>query len=134
MSITSRSSHPTSKSHNTLSSRPSSRTTSRTPVGRSSSSLSVRPTSSASSTHSRFSQHSRQARSRLIPICQILITQLTGLKADGSENDSECEMFREKVDYAVKNLETTTTVKAVAGVDMSVIDRQISGWVCCLFE
>lgn len=49
---------------------------------------------------------------------------------DGSENDPEGEVFREKVDHAVKNLETTTTVKAAASVDMGVIDRQISGWVC----
>ena len=57
------------------------------------------------------------------------------MKAEGSDNDPGGEAFREKVDYAVKNLETTTTVKATASVDMGVIDRQISGWVCrfCMF-
>lgn len=38
------------------------------------------------------------------------------------------------MDHAVKNLETTTTVKAGASVDMGVIDRQISGWVCRVSE
>jgi gamma-tubulin complex component 5 len=127
------SSHSISKSYGNLSSRPSSRTTSRTPVGRPSSSLSVRPTSSASTTRpqSRFSQHSRQARSRLIPICQKLVTQITGLKSD---DDPEGNTFREKVDYAVKNLETTTMVKSAASVGMDIIDRQISGCVCRLSE
>jgi gamma-tubulin complex component 5 len=124
-------SHPTSKSNSNR----SSKTTSRTPIGRSSSSLSVRPSSSLSTTRpqSRFSQqrpHSRQARSRVGPICQTLVAQVTGLKADGSENDPEGQVFREKLDYAVKNLEPTTIVKAAASVDMGVIDRHISGWVC----
>jgi gamma-tubulin complex component 5 len=55
------------------------------------------------------------------------VTQITGLRANGNENDPEGGMFRQKVDYAVKNLETTTMVKAAASVDMGVIDRQISG-------
>lgn len=114
-------------------SRPSSRATSYTPVGRPSSSISIRPASSASTNRpqSRFSQrpHSKQARSRLIPICQVLVRQTTGLKTDGSENDPNGDVFRDKVDYAVKNLETTTMVKVAASVDMSVIDRQIGGYV-----
>lgn len=60
------------------------------------------------------------------------MTQTTRLKADGSENDPNGDVFRDKVDYAVKSLETTTMVKAAAGVDMSVIDRQIGGYVVYL--
>ena len=99
---------------------------------RSVSSLSVRPTSSASTRpQSRFSQrpHSRQARSRLVPVCQTLVTLITGLRRDDTENDPEADVFREKVEYAVKNLETTTVVKAAASADISAIDRQIRGWV-----
>lgn len=115
-----------------LLSRPASRTTSRTPLDpqRASSSLSVRPTSSSSARPpSRFSQRpqSRQARSRLIPVCQTLVKQVTGLKESDSEIDPEGDAFRGKVDYALKHLETTTTIKAAATVDMAAIERQIGG-------
>jgi gamma-tubulin complex component 5 len=52
---------------------------------------------------------------------------MTGLQEDGSEKDAEGEAFQELVEYAVKSLETSTINKATAGVDMSAIDRQISG-------
>ncbi|CAA7258523.1 unnamed protein product [Cyclocybe aegerita] len=115
-----------------LSSRPPSGTTSRTPTSfqRPISSLSTRPGSSASTRpQSRFSQRpsSRHARSRLIPICQTLVTQLTGLKEDGTEQDADGETFREQVEYAVKNLEAITISKASASTDMTVVDKQISG-------
>ncbi|KAF8956723.1 hypothetical protein BDZ97DRAFT_1925265 [Flammula alnicola] len=114
-------------------SRPASRNTSRpssSTTPRPASSLSIRPASSASTRpQSRFSQrpHSRHARSRLIPICQTLVSQITGLHEEGTEKDVDGEEFRELVEYAVKNLETSTINKAAASVDLSVIDRQISG-------
>ncbi|KAF8961085.1 hypothetical protein BDZ97DRAFT_1921610 [Flammula alnicola] len=114
-------------------SRPASRNTSRpssSTTPRPASSLSIRPASSASTRpQSRFSQrpHSRHARSRLIPICQTLVSQITGLNEEGTEKDVDSEEFRELVEYAVKNLETSTINKAAASVDLSVIDRQISG-------
>ncbi|KDR84121.1 hypothetical protein GALMADRAFT_219953 [Galerina marginata CBS 339.88] len=109
-----------------LSSRPPSRNAGQRPA----SSLTTRPASSASTRpQSRFSQRpsSRQARSRLIPICQTLVSHITGLEEEGTEKDVDGEEFREAVEYVVKNLETSTINKASVGVDLSVIDRQISG-------
>ncbi|KAH9482299.1 Gamma-tubulin complex component 5 [Psilocybe cubensis] len=113
-----------------LLSRPSSRNTLRP-----SSSLGNRPLSSASTRPgSRFSQrpNSRQARSRLIPLAQTLVNQVTGLevKENGGEGVADADDdddFREAVEYVVRSLETSTINKASASVDMSVIDRQISG-------
>ena len=116
-----------------LSSRPSSRNTSRpssSATQRPPSSFSIRPTSSASvRPQSRFSQrpHSRHARSHLIPLCQTLVSQITGLRDEGIEQDPDGENFREAVEHTVKALETSTMNKAAAGVDMSVIDSRISG-------
>ena len=114
-------------------SRPSSRNTSR-PVSsatqRPPSSLSIRPTSRTSlRPQSRFSQrpHSRHARSRLVPLCQTLVSQITGLREEGTEQDAHGEIFREAVEHIVKTLETSTINKAAVGVDMSVIDGRISG-------
>jgi gamma-tubulin complex component 5 len=122
---------------NNNSSRPPSRNTSRpssSATPRPPSSLSTRPLSSASTRpQSRFSQrpHSRHARSRLVPICQTLVSQITGIHGqrvgDGAENEGD--EFGELVEYAVKNLENSTINKASASVDLSVIDRQISGYV-----
>ncbi|KAJ7047193.1 Spc98 family-domain-containing protein [Mycena alexandri] len=89
------------------------------------SSLSTRPLSSASTRPiSRISQrpHSRHARSRLLPFCQTLVSQVTGLR----EGDDE-GTFQTAVEYAVKNLESMTMTKAATGVDMGVIDRQVQG-------
>jgi gamma-tubulin complex component 5 len=123
-----------------LSAPSSSRPSSSLSVSRPSSSASHRPPSSLSTTrpssstarpHSRYSQrpHSRHARSRLVPICQTLITQVTGLLEDGTPSDEHGEKFRSLVEYAVKSLESTTIHKAAVSVDMGVVDRQISGWV-----
>ncbi|KAF9559664.1 hypothetical protein CPC08DRAFT_723770 [Agrocybe pediades] len=43
------------------------------------------------------------------------------------EDDPEDESFREAVDYVVRSLETSTINKAAASVDLSVIERRISG-------
>ena len=129
-----------SSSSSGLSAPSSSRPSSSLSVSRPSSSASHRPPSSLSTTrpststarpHSRYSQrpHSRHARSRLVPICQTLITQVTGLLEDGTPSDEGGEKFRSLVEYAVKSLESTTIHKAAASVDMGVVDRQISGWV-----
>ncbi|PPQ68598.1 hypothetical protein CVT26_003387 [Gymnopilus dilepis] len=108
-----------------LSSRPSSRNT----IQRPASSIGTRPTSSASlRPGSRFSRpSSRQARSRLIPICQTLATQVTGLKEDGTNEDPDGERFRESVDYVLKHVENTVVNKGSASVDMGVVDKRISG-------
>ena len=138
--LPSRSSTPSLKSTqgsnrppSSLSLRPSSRNTSRpgsSATQRPASSLSVRPTSRASvRPQSRFSQrtHSRHARSRLIPLCQTLVSQITGLRDESTERDADGENFREAVEHMVKALETSTINKAAVGVDMSVIDSRISG-------
>ncbi|KAJ7105739.1 Spc98 family-domain-containing protein [Mycena crocata] len=88
------------------------------------SSLSSRPLSSAGRPISRISQrpHSRHARSRLLPLCQALVSQVTR----SNETDDETP-FQVAVEYAVKNLENTTMTKAATGVDMGIIDRQVQG-------
>ncbi|KAF7332696.1 hypothetical protein MKEN_00152800 [Mycena kentingensis (nom. inval.)] len=111
-------SHPRPMS--ALSQRPLSRTTQR-PL----SSMSNRPLSSASiRPGSRMSQrpHSRHARSRLVPTCQTLVGQVTGLR-------EEDEGYQPAVEYAVKSLESTTITKAATSVDMTIVDRQVYGHV-----
>jgi len=122
---------PSRKSSNrppsSLSLRPPSRNTSRP-----GSSATQRPTSSLSvrsvQPQSRFSErtHPRYARSRLIPLCQTLVSQITGLR-ENTEQDADGENFREAVEHMVKALETSTINKAAVSVDMSVIDTRISG-------
>ena len=80
-------------------SRPGSSATKRSP-----SRLSVRSASRASvRPQSRFSErtHSRHARSRLIPPCQTLVSQFTGLRDEGSELDPDGENFREAFEHMV---------------------------------
>ena len=114
-------------------SRPASRNSSRfssNTTPRPASSLSVRPGSSASTRpQSRFSirTHSRHARSRLTPIIQTLVTQLTGFQEEGSEKDADGESFQELVEYAVRQLETSTVNKVTTGADMHAIDKHIYG-------
>ena len=127
------SSQATNRPPSSLSSRPSSQTASR-PVSRAiqrpPSSLSIRPTSSISvRPQSRFSQRQPQkhVRSRLIPLCQNLVSQITGLRDEDAEQNIGGQNFREAVEHMVKVLETSTISKAAVGVDMSVIDSRISG-------
>ncbi|KAF9462032.1 Spc98 family-domain-containing protein [Collybia nuda] len=102
-----------------------------------SSGLSVRPPSSLSThrppsnasvrPHSRVSVRSqtRHARSKLIPLSQTLVTQITGLEEKkGTEDEVD---FITAVDFVVKNLEATTLSKGAVSVDMGVMDRQIRG-------
>lgn len=118
-----------------LSSRPPSslsapRPSSRVSHGRPPSSLTVRPPSAASTyrPHSRFSSRppSRMARSRLVPQYQTLVTQVTGLKDDSGEDG---ERLKGLSDHVAKQLDGTTINKAAASVDISLIDRAISGLV-----
>ncbi|KAJ7770975.1 Spc98 family-domain-containing protein, partial [Mycena maculata] len=105
-----------------LSHRPPSSASQRPP-----STLSARPLSSASTRPiSRISQrpHSRHARSRLVPLCQTLVSHVTGMNEANDEGT-----FVTAVEYAVKNLESMTMTKAATGVDMGVIDRQVHGHV-----
>lgn len=128
LSVHSLSSRPSSSLSNTNTSRPPSSALHRPP-----SALSNRPVSSASTRpHSRFSQrpNSRHARSRLIPFCQQLVTQITGLSEDGAAGDR----FKNAFEYAVKHLDSTTLNKGAASMDMEVIDRHISGCVALFFQ
>jgi gamma-tubulin complex component 5 len=136
--LPSRRSDPSLKSTNrppSLSVHPSSRNTSRpgsSATQRLLSSLSVRSASRASvRPQSRFSErtHSRHARSRLIPLCQTLVSKIAGLRDENTEQEPDGESFPEAVEHMVKALETSTINKAAAGVDMSVIDSRISGYV-----
>ncbi|CAK5275129.1 unnamed protein product [Mycena citricolor] len=92
------------------------------------SSASNRPPSSHSARpFSRLSQrpNSRHARSKLLPLCSTLVTQMTGLTEQSSDDD----VFQNALEHAVKSLESTTLNKAAATVDLGVIDRQVHGRV-----
>ncbi|KAG5648724.1 hypothetical protein DXG03_000071 [Asterophora parasitica] len=89
-----------------------------------------RPPSSASTRPlSRLSarSHARHARSRLIPLAQALVRQITGLDDHSEADAATASDFREAVDFVVKNLEATTSSKGAASVDMKTMDRQIRG-------
>lgn len=60
---------------------------------------------------------------------QVLVTQVTGMKEEGSEDDLNGENFRTAVDFVAKNLEARTLNKGAAGVDMGVMDKQFRGYV-----
>ena len=96
---------------------------------RPSSSLSYyRPPSSASSRPlSRLSTRTNQrhARSRLVPLAQALVKQVTGF--DETKEAPEPLAFRESVDFVVKNLEVTTLSKGAVSVDMGTVEQQIKG-------
>jgi gamma-tubulin complex component 5 len=99
-------------------------------VPRSSSSLSVhrdRPPSSLSTRpHSRLS--TRHARSsRLLSLCQTLVTQLTGLH-EGKDGGAK---FRGVVASAMSNLESSKA--AAASADIGVIDQQVRGYAAISF-
>lgn len=97
---------------------------------RPSSALNVRPPSSASMRpSSRLSQRAK-SRSRLTPICQTLVTQITGM----DNSTQHLENFNTAVEFAVQNLEATSLVnlKGSVGVDMSTMDKQIRG--CVVYE
>ncbi|KAI0638473.1 Spc98 family-domain-containing protein [Trametes polyzona] len=87
------------------------------------SSVSVRPPSSASGRRpiSRFSHRAptRQS-SRLLPLCESLVTQLTSLTPAADAED-----FQAAVDYVAKNLDST--VRPSGSTDFATIDKVIRG-------
>ncbi|KAJ7256514.1 Spc98 family-domain-containing protein [Mycena haematopus] len=94
--------------------RPLSRASQRPP-----SSASHRPLSSASQ-RPPSSLSARRPPSRwLSPLCQTLVKQVTNL--------SEGDDLQTALEYAIRNLESTTMVKAATGVDIGVVDRQVRG-------
>ncbi len=101
------------------STRPSSSASARPP----SSASGLRPSSSASTRRpvSRFSHRAptRQS-SRLLFLCESLVTQVTGL-ASANDEDS----FQVAVDYVSKNLDSTTRPSGSA--DFATIDRAMRG-------
>ncbi|GLB34196.1 putative spc97 / Spc98 family proteim [Lyophyllum shimeji] len=88
------------------------------------------PSSASSRPLSRLSarSHARHARSRLVPLAQALVRQVTGLDDSSDADAAVASDFREAVDFVVKNLEGTTVSKGAVGVDMKVINRRIRGY------
>lgn len=107
------------RSPSSLSARPPSSISVRPP-----SSASLRPTSSASVRRpiSRFSHRvpPRQP-SRLIPLCESLVSQLTPLTPDVDPED-----FRAAVEYVAKNLDST--VRPSGSTDFATIDKAMRGY------
>ncbi|KAH8834345.1 Spc98 family-domain-containing protein [Flagelloscypha sp. PMI_526] len=101
----------------------------RTSASRPSSALSQRPTSaqsqrplsslSLSRPLSRVSAHSRQAKSKLIPLCHKLVKDL-GVSEGEIQN---------AVDFTLRSLETTTAMKSAASVDMDVVVKRVNGHI-----
>ncbi|KAF8433037.1 Spc98 family-domain-containing protein [Boletus edulis BED1] len=108
--------------------RPSSSLSQRPP----SSLSSARPASSASSLRpqsristrpsSRLSRPPTRQTTRLLPPCQSLVTQVTGLSPETDD-----ENFRAAVDFVSKNLEYA--IKAGASTDMTAMDKDFRGHV-----
>ena len=87
-------------------------------VPRPQSSASVRPGSRLS-----IRPQARHARNRLLPLCQKLVTQITG---NNPENDDDAPQHLQDVEFVLKNLEAN---KQATTVDLDRIDRQIRGLV-----
>ncbi|KAH7887320.1 Spc98 family-domain-containing protein [Phlebopus sp. FC_14] len=108
--------------HSRVTQRPSSSLSHRPP----SSLSSARPLSSASfRPQSRVSRPSSRPQTRqsirLLPLCQNLVTQTTGLSPENDEDN-----FRTAVDFVSKNLEHAT--KAGPSIDVNVMERQLRGY------
>ncbi|GBE79798.1 predicted protein [Sparassis crispa] len=100
--------------------RPSPSTSSARPISRTSSRSSSRLTHRPSS---RYSQRpSTRQSSRLVPLYQALVTQITGLT---SENDQD--NFRDAVDFVSKNLDQS--VRPSANHDLDTVERHFRGHV-----
>jgi gamma-tubulin complex component 5 len=122
---------PITRPNSSASVRPSSGAQFRPP----SSASTLRPSSSLSSNRpiSRISQRSgsrlsrrpslRQA-SRITPLTQILVTQITGITPE-----SDPDNFRIATEYVIKHLETS--IGGSSGQDMSKMDQHFYGY-CCL--
>ncbi|KIJ69751.1 hypothetical protein HYDPIDRAFT_35222 [Hydnomerulius pinastri MD-312] len=101
-----------------LSYRPPSSLSSARPV----SSASLRPQSRVSRPASRISRPVTRQATRLLPLCQSLVTQMTGLSPDNDD-----ENFRTAVDFVSKNLEHST--KGGPSADMPAMDKHFRGYV-----
>ncbi|KAI0832720.1 Spc98 family-domain-containing protein [Trametes gibbosa] len=88
------------------------------------SSASIRPTSSASARRpiSRFSHRVPRQPSRIIPLCETLVTQLTS-----SSPVVDPEDFHAAVEYVAKNLDST--VRPSGSTDFATIDKALKGHV-----
>ncbi|KAH0840303.1 hypothetical protein J3R83DRAFT_1313 [Lanmaoa asiatica] len=101
-----------------LSQRPQSSLSSARPV----SSASLRPHSRISTRpNSRLSRPATRQSTRLLPLCQSLVTQVTALSPDIDD-----ENFRTAVDFVSKNLEYS--IKAGASTDMTAMDKHFRGY------
>jgi gamma-tubulin complex component 5 len=121
----------------TLSARPHSRALQQRP----SSSLSQRPTSSASFARpvssasfrpqsrvsrpsSRISRPATRQSTRLLPLFQKLVTQVTDLTPENDEED-----FRTALDFVSRNLEHATATKGGPSSDMATMDKRFHGYI-----
>ncbi|KAG0698698.1 Spc98 family-domain-containing protein [Suillus ampliporus] len=108
--------------------RPSSSLSQRPPssasFGRPSSSASLRPQSRVSRPSSRISRPATRQSTRLLPLCQKLITQLTGLNLENDEED-----FRIALDFVSRNLEHATATKGGPSSDMATMDKRFHGFI-----
>ncbi|KAG1717437.1 Spc98 family-domain-containing protein [Suillus paluster] len=108
--------------------RPSSSLSQRPPssasFGRPVSSASLRPPSRVSRPSSRISRPVTRQSTRLLPLCQTLITQLTELDLENDEED-----FRIALDFVSRNLEHATATKGGPSSDMATMDRRFHGFI-----
>ncbi|KAG2122225.1 Spc98 family-domain-containing protein [Suillus clintonianus] len=88
------------------------------------SSASLRPQSRVSRPSSRISRPATRQSTRLLPLCQKLITQLTGLTLDNDEED-----FRIALDFVSRNLEHATATKGGPSSDMATMDKRFHGFL-----
>ncbi|KAG1809247.1 Spc98 family-domain-containing protein [Suillus variegatus] len=119
------SAHPHSRA---LNQRPSSSLSQRPPssasYARPVSSASLRPQSRISRPSSRISRPATRQSTRLAPLCQKLITQLTGLTLENDEED-----FRMALDFVSRNLEHATATKGGPSSDMATMDKRFHGFL-----
>lgn len=111
-----------------LNQRPSSSLSQRPPssasYARPVSSASLRPQSRISRPSSRISRPATRQSTRLAPLCQKLITQLTGLTLENDEED-----FRMALDFVSRNLEHATATKGGPRSDMATMDKRFHGYI-----
>ena len=108
--------------------RPSSSLSQRPPSSasftRPASSASLRPQSRVSRPGSRISRPATRQSTRLLPLFQKLITQITGLTPENDDED-----FRFTLDFVSRNLEHATATKGGPSSDMPDMDRRFHGYI-----
>lgn len=112
----------------TLSARPHSRALQQRPSSslsqRPPSSASFRPQSRVSRPSSRISRPATRQSTRLLPLFQKLVTQLTGFTPENDEED-----FRIALDFVSRNLEHATATKGGPSSDMATMDKRFYGYI-----